>query len=102
DDESHLLTLSSVFGSAKATQESDNVIILQNSGLIKYLDIRKNRYDGTLGFVPLNFDPKTLRFRQARFVPLNFDPKTLRFRQARASLLHMTPEELRDVEETQE
>jgi hypothetical protein len=23
-------------------------------------------YDGTMGFVPLNFDPKTLRFRAAR------------------------------------
>jgi len=78
DDESQLLTLSSVFGSAKATQESDNVIILQNNGLIKYLDIRKNRYDGTLGFVPLDFDRATLRFRE------------------------MTPDELRNVEERQE
>jgi len=78
DDESQLLTLSSVFGSAKATQESDNVIILQNNGLIKYLDIRKNRYDGTLGFVPLGFDRATLRFRE------------------------MTPDELRNVEENQE
>jgi len=43
DDESQLLTLASVFGSAKATQESDNVIILQNNGIVKYLDVRKNR-----------------------------------------------------------
>ena len=46
DDESQLLTLASVFGSAKATQESDNVIILQNNGIVKYLDVRKNRCGG--------------------------------------------------------
>jgi twinkle protein len=46
DDESQLLTLASVFGSAKATQESDNVIILQNNGIVKYLDVRKNRWGG--------------------------------------------------------
>ena len=40
-----------VFGSAKATQESDNVIILQNNGIVKYLDVRKNRFDGELGCV---------------------------------------------------
>ncbi|RHZ07955.1 hypothetical protein DYB31_006692 [Aphanomyces astaci] len=38
------LTLSSVFGTAKATQEADNVLILQrNRGDVK-LDVRKNRY----------------------------------------------------------
>ena len=47
DDESQLLTLASVFGSAKATQESDNVIILQNNGIVKYLDVRKNRWGGS-------------------------------------------------------
>ncbi|RHY63690.1 hypothetical protein DYB38_003379, partial [Aphanomyces astaci] len=37
------LTLSSVFGTAKATQEADNVLILQrNRGDVK-LDVRKNR-----------------------------------------------------------
>jgi twinkle protein len=64
DDESQLLTLSSVFGSAKATQESDNVIILQNNGIVKFLDIRKNRFDGELGFVPFEFNKKTMRFKE--------------------------------------
>ena len=41
-------------GSAKATQEADAVIILQNDGMVKYLDVRKNRFDGDLGVVPLN------------------------------------------------
>ncbi|RYY32582.1 hypothetical protein EON62_05180, partial [archaeon] len=51
------LNLSSVFGSAKATQEADTVVILQRTaGGDKYLDVRKNRYDGTLGTVPLKFD----------------------------------------------
>ena len=30
----------------QATQESDNIIILQNNGIVKYLDVRKNRFDG--------------------------------------------------------
>jgi len=64
DDESQLLTLASVFGSAKATQESDNVIILQNNGIVKYLDIRKNRFDGELGYVPFEFNKKNMRFRE--------------------------------------
>ncbi|EKX33854.1 hypothetical protein GUITHDRAFT_98228 [Guillardia theta CCMP2712] len=64
DDESQLLTLSSIFGTAKATQESDNVIILQTNGAIKYLDIRKNRFDGSLGCVPFKFNEKTLRYEE--------------------------------------
>lgn len=82
------LNLSSVFGSAKATQEADSVWILQRTpageptrGRLdanvvhalhhhptelvarrvpcagkKYLDIKKNRYDGELGVIPLAFD----------------------------------------------
>lgn len=54
EDEGVRLGLSSIFGSAKATQEADAVIILQNDGIVKYLDVRKNRFDGDLGVVPLN------------------------------------------------
>ena len=53
------LTLSSVFGTAKATQEADNVLILQRAGNKKRLDVRKNRHDGTLGGIELNFDQGT-------------------------------------------
>lgn len=47
-----------MFGTAKATQEADNVLILQRDRKNKELklDIRKNRFDGTLGHIPLNFD----------------------------------------------
>ena len=41
-----LLNISSVFGTAKATQEADNVLILQRIDGQKMIDIRKNRYDG--------------------------------------------------------
>ncbi|EEY59593.1 twinkle protein, putative [Phytophthora infestans T30-4] len=50
------LTLSSVFGTAKATQEADNVLILQRTRGESKLDIRKNRFDGTLGSIPLRFE----------------------------------------------
>ncbi|OQR85631.1 twinkle protein [Achlya hypogyna] len=65
------LSLSSVFGTAKATQEADNVLILQRiRGEVK-LDIRKNRFDGTLGSIPLVFDRQSncLRERYASTMP---------------------------------
>ncbi|RHY31422.1 hypothetical protein DYB32_003516, partial [Aphanomyces invadans] len=75
------LTLSSVFGTAKATQEADNVLILQrNRGEVK-LDVRKNRYfvvtrghasadcfvrrfDGSLGSIALRFDKEAVCMRE--------------------------------------
>jgi twinkle protein len=62
EDEGTRLGLSSIFGSAKATQEADLVLILQNDGEVKYLDVRKNRYDGELGIVPLSFSQHTSAF----------------------------------------
>eukprot|EP00644_Phytophthora_capsici_P001056 jgi/Phyca11/535923/estExt2_fgenesh1_pg.C_PHYCAscaffold_430078 len=56
EQEDQDLTLSSVFGTAKATQEADNVLILQRTRGESKLDIRKNRFDGTLGSIPLKFD----------------------------------------------
>ena len=52
------LSLSSVFGTAKATQEADNVLILQRDAVSgkKSIDVKKNRYDGALGSVALHFD----------------------------------------------
>lgn len=50
------LTLTSVFGTAKATQEADNVLILQRTRGKSKLDVRKNRFDGTLGSIPLGYD----------------------------------------------
>ena len=50
------LGLASVSGTAKATQEADNVIILQKIGDSRYLDVKKNRFDGLIGMVPIKFD----------------------------------------------
>lgn len=56
------LQTASIFGSAKASQEADNVIILQSkTGTAqKYLQVTKNRFDGVLGRVPLEFVRESL------------------------------------------
>ena len=51
-----LLNINSVFGTAKATQEADNVLILQKVDGNKLIDIRKNRFDGDLGRFQIMFD----------------------------------------------
>ena len=81
--------MNSIFGTAKATQEADNVFILQavpesavgGSGfkqqqqqsqagagddghLLKFLDVKKNRFDGRLGSIPLDFDADTLVYSE--------------------------------------
>ena len=58
------LSLSSVFGTAKATQEADNVLILQRVKGAARLDVRKNRFDGTLGAIPLYFDPDAVSLKE--------------------------------------
>ncbi|XP_054275383.1 mitochondrial DNA helicase-like isoform X1 [Macrosteles quadrilineatus] len=62
-----MLNMNSVFGGVKATQEADNVLIiqqktLQNLKLKKFLQIAKNRYCGDLGVMPLDFDKDSLSF----------------------------------------
>lgn len=61
------LTINSIFGSAKATQEADNVLIIQDKRLIsikgkKYLQIAKNRHSGDLGIMMLDFDRDALSY----------------------------------------
>eukprot|EP01017_Pseudomicrothorax_dubius_P044328 TRINITY_DN7480_c0_g1_i2.p1 TRINITY_DN7480_c0_g1~~TRINITY_DN7480_c0_g1_i2.p1 ORF type:complete len:294 (+),score=71.16 TRINITY_DN7480_c0_g1_i2:72-953(+) len=56
------LSVSSVFGTAKATQEADNILIIQNRPKFKLVEVKKNRFDGELGRVPLGFDKDTKRF----------------------------------------
>jgi hypothetical protein len=72
------LGLSSVFGGAKATQEADNVIIVQLGALNedgvevgeRTLDVRKNRFDGDLGRVPFRYDQRLRRIHEiVRDVP---------------------------------
>eukprot|EP00752_Nemacystus_decipiens_P012825 g11358.t1 len=64
EDEEHKLTMSSIFGSAKATQEADLVVILQNQKGKKSLEVKKNRFDGDLGEVHLMFDSVSSKLRE--------------------------------------
>ncbi|XP_010173402.1 twinkle protein, mitochondrial [Antrostomus carolinensis] len=66
DDEKELQT-ASIFGSAKASQEADNVLILQDRKLVtgpgkRYLQVSKNRFDGDVGVFPLEFSKASLTF----------------------------------------
>lgn len=56
------LKITSIFGTAKASQEADNVFILQSFKGIRIVEIAKNRFDGSTGKVPIAFDPTTCRF----------------------------------------
>ena len=59
------LGLASISGTAKATQEADNVIVLQKLNDRRYIEVKKNRYSGDLGRVELLFDPQTRLVREA-------------------------------------
>jgi hypothetical protein len=56
------LTISSIFGSAKASQEADNVFILQSLKGLRVIEVAKNRFDGSVGKNILGFDTRTCRF----------------------------------------
>lgn len=61
------LTTSSIFGGAKASQEADNVLLIQDKRLTgprgkKYLQVAKNRYSGDLGVMSLDFDKESLSY----------------------------------------
>ncbi|CAG2114633.1 unnamed protein product [Medioppia subpectinata] len=67
EEDMNELNNNSIFGGAKATQEADNVLILQNKWLSiykcnKYIQITKNRFDGDIGKVPLWFDKDSLSY----------------------------------------
>ncbi|XP_069317320.1 twinkle mtDNA helicase isoform X2 [Eulemur rufifrons] len=66
DDDKELQT-ASIFGSAKASQEADNILILQDRKLVtgpgkRYLQVSKNRFDGDTGVFPLEFNKSSLTF----------------------------------------
>eukprot|EP00656_Telonema_subtile_P044245 TRINITY_DN50532_c0_g1_i1.p1 TRINITY_DN50532_c0_g1~~TRINITY_DN50532_c0_g1_i1.p1 ORF type:complete len:579 (+),score=141.24 TRINITY_DN50532_c0_g1_i1:307-2043(+) len=65
------LGITSVFGGAKATQEADNIVVIQHLAKqgpdgatvnLKYVEVKKNRYDGQLGRVYLKFLPAYASF----------------------------------------
>nr|CAD7202075.1 unnamed protein product [Timema douglasi] len=75
------LTSSSIFGSAKAAQEADNILIIQDKRLTslrgkKYLQVAKNRYTGDLGVMALEFDKASLSYGQKKKKP-NIDKDTV-------------------------
>ncbi len=59
------LSAGSIFGSAKISQEADNVFILQKSAEIpnyRMLQVVKNRFDGEVGQAGLAFNKQTKRY----------------------------------------
>ncbi|XP_019357693.1 PREDICTED: twinkle protein, mitochondrial [Gavialis gangeticus] len=67
EDNERELQTASIFGSAKASQEADNVLILQDRKLRsgpgkRYLQVSKNRFDGDVGIFPLDFSKTSLTF----------------------------------------
>lgn len=57
----------SIFGGAKASQEADNILILQDKRLTsprgkKYLQVTKNRFSGDLGMFTLEFNRECLSY----------------------------------------
>ncbi|CAG4963436.1 unnamed protein product [Parnassius apollo] len=80
--ESEDLSTSSIFGSAKASQEADNVLIIQDKRLTavrgkKYLQVAKNRYSGDLGIVPLDFEKDSLSYQSKKKNKTKEDPDKL-------------------------
>jgi len=73
EEEGMKLGMSSVYGSAKATQEADNVLILQKDAKNenrKFVEVKKNRYDGTLGVCPLHFQFDSKRYSETPLAQL--------------------------------
>lgn len=65
------LTTASIFGGAKASQEADNILIIQDKRLTtvrgkKYLQVAKNRYSGDLGVMIMEFDKNSLSYEQKK------------------------------------
>ena len=55
-EEGEDIGIHSIYGTSKATQEADNIWIIQYRDGFKVLEIKKNRYDGELGKIPLGFN----------------------------------------------
>jgi twinkle protein len=69
EDDQFSLGLSSIFGTAKATQESDLVLILQRLSGDIFLDVKKNRFDGDVGRVSMEFSALTSSFYEVEDRP---------------------------------
>jgi len=78
EEEGARLGINSVYGSAKATQEADTVLILQNDGRRKFIEVKKNRFDGTLGMSPLFFERKSGRYTELPDLDPNQQQRTVK------------------------
>ncbi len=63
-DEQEDLGLHTIFGTAKSTQEADNVWLIQSRESFKVFDIKKNRFDGDVGRAALGFNKANKTFFQ--------------------------------------
>lgn len=63
-DDDNNLTVGSIFGTAKISQEADSIMILQKNNLPNYriLQVKKNRFDGEVGEVSMLFNPDNKRY----------------------------------------
>ena len=63
-EDENSLTVGSIFGTAKVTQEADSVMILQKTSVpnLRKLQIKKNRFDGEVGEVSVAFNPDNKRY----------------------------------------
>ena len=67
--ENERLSMASIYGSAKASQEADTVLILQTDGQKKWIEIKKNRFNGELGKCNLFFDRQSCRYQNEPLGP---------------------------------
>lgn len=56
------LKVNSIFGTGKASQEADNIFIIQNFKGLRVIDVAKNRFNGNTGKSVLAFNKKSCRF----------------------------------------
>ena len=58
------LNVASIFGTAKITQEADNVFILQKNNIPNFraIQVKKNRFDGEVGEAGLVFNYENKRY----------------------------------------
>ena len=59
ENDDSILQTASIYGTAKATQEADNVLILQRTDNLT-MQVKKNRFNGSVGTIPLCFHPDSL------------------------------------------
>ncbi|SOV24855.1 plastid replication-repair enzyme [Plasmodium sp. DRC-Itaito] len=68
-EDNNLLSISSVFGSVKSTQEADNVFIIQRhvsktNETVFFIDIKKNRFKGSLGKIPYLYNKENMTIKE--------------------------------------